>query len=114
MRRGWLYRSELLNEEQPFFVYAAVDLTPAEAELIIARTRATHRVQAPELKSKVLRKRSNWPQIAGEVARAAEKRALVISFDKKLNLAGKAFEYLFEPVLEDNNILFYRHNLIVS
>jgi Protein of unknown function (DUF3800) len=61
--------------------------------------------------SKVLRKRSNWPQIAGGIARAAEGRALVISYDKRLNLAGKAFEYLFEPMLEDNSFLFYRHNL---
>jgi hypothetical protein len=102
---------ELLNEDQPFFVYAAVDLTPTEAQAIIDRTRTIHRVQAPELKSKVLRKRSNWPRIAGEIACAAEGRALVISFDKRLNLAGKAFEYLFEPVLEDNNLLFYRNNL---
>jgi hypothetical protein len=102
---------ELLNEEQPFFVYASVDFTPTEAEAIIERTRKAHRVQAPELKSKGLRKRPNWPQIAGEIARAAEGRAIVISFDKKLNLAGKAFEYLFEPVLEENSRLFYRHNL---
>src|SRR3712207_5877551 len=102
---------ELLNEEQPFFVYAAIDLTPSETQTIIDQTRATHRVQAPELKSKVLRKRPKWPQIAGDVARAAEGRAIVISLDKRLNLAGKAFEYLFEPVLEDNSALFYRHNL---
>jgi hypothetical protein len=102
---------ELLNEDQPFFVYAAVDLTPAEAQAIIDRTRATYNVQAPELKSKVLRKRPNWAQIAGDIARAAEGRAFVISFDKKLNLAGKVFEYLFEPVLADNSLLFYRHNM---
>lgn len=102
---------ELLNEDQPVFAYAAVDLTPAEAQAIIDATRAKHRIQAPELKSKVLRKRANWPAIAAEVAEAAEGRASVIAFDKRLNLAGKTFEYLFEPVLEDNNILFYRHNL---
>lgn len=102
---------ELLNEDQPVFAYAAVDLTPAEAQAIIDTTRAKHRIQAPELKSKVLRKRPNWPAIAAEVAQAAEDRAVVIAFDKRLNLAGKTFEYLFEPVLEDNNMLFYRHNL---
>lgn len=102
---------ELLNEDQPVFAYAAVDLTAAEAQAIVDATRAKYRIQAPELKSKILRKRANWPAIAAEVAQAAEGRAIVIAFDKRLNLAGKAFEYLFEPVLEDNNILFYRHNL---
>lgn len=102
---------ELLNEDQPVFTYAAVDLTPAEAQSIVDATRAKHRIQAPELKSKVLRKRPNWVTIATEVAQATEGRALVIALDKRLNLAGKTFEYIFEPVLEDNNILFYSHNL---
>jgi len=102
---------ELLNEDQPYFVYAAVDLSSAEAKAIVDRTRAEHRVQAPELKSKVLRKRNDWPQISGEVATATEGRALVISFNKRLALAGKAFEYVFEPVLEDNNFIFYANDL---
>jgi len=102
---------ELLNEDQPVFAYAAVDLTPAEAQSIVDATRAKHRIKAPELKSKVLRKRPNWAAIAADVAQENEGRALVIAFDKRLNLAGKTFEYIFEPVLEDNSALFYRHNL---
>jgi hypothetical protein len=102
---------QLLNEDQLLFVYAAIDLTPPEAQAIIDKSRMRHRIQAPELKSKVLRKRANWPSIAAEIAQAATGRALVIAFDKRLNLAGKTFEYLFEPVLEENNALFYRSNL---
>lgn len=102
---------ELLNEDQPYFAYSAIDLTPGEADIIIRAARERHRIQAPELKSKLLRKRSNWPVIALEIAQATQGRAMVISFDKRLNLAGKAFEYLFEPVLQDANSLFYRSNL---
>src|SRR5258708_32726247 len=30
--------------------------------------------------------------------------------NKKFATAGKFFEYVFEPVLTDNSILFYQHN----
>ena len=102
---------DLLNSDQPFFVYSAIDLTGAEAGAIVGSAREKHRIQAPELKSKSLRGRGNWPEIACEIAKAANGRAMVISFDKRLSLAGKAFEYVFEPVLQDRNSLFYRSNI---
>ena len=101
----------LLDENQPYFVYAAVDLAPDEAAAVLQSTRGRHRIQAPELKSSSLRKRADWPTIAREVTQAADGRALLISFDKRLNLAGKAFEYLLEPVLQRENSLFYASNL---
>ncbi|WP_338825509.1 DUF3800 domain-containing protein (plasmid) [Bradyrhizobium septentrionale] len=101
----------LLDEDQPVFAYTAIDLTPAEAQSIIDSARARHRVQAPELKAKLLRRRPNWGEIALEIASQVEGRAMVMVCDKRLNLGGKTYEYIFEPVLEDNNVLFYRHNL---
>ncbi|TIS95392.1 MAG: hypothetical protein E5W99_04895, partial [Mesorhizobium sp.] len=56
--------------------------------------RTKYRIQAPELKSKSLRKRDNWPVIALDLARRVSGRAIVIAADKRLNLGGKAFEYL--------------------
>lgn len=35
----------------------------------------------------------------------------MIAADKRLNLGGKAFEYLFEPVLQARNGLFYHYDL---
>lgn len=101
----------MLDDDQPVFAYTAIDLTPEEAEAIVVATRQKYRVQAPELKAHLLRKRGNWSEIALDIARQAEGRAMIMVCDKRLNLGGKAFEYLFEPVLQANNSLFYRHNL---
>jgi hypothetical protein len=64
-----------------------------------------------ELKAQLLRKRANWGEIALEVAAQVEGRVMIMICDKRLSLGGKTYEYIFEPVLEDNNVLFYRHNL---
>ncbi|MBN9489831.1 MAG: DUF3800 domain-containing protein [Alphaproteobacteria bacterium] len=101
----------MLDDDQPVFAYTAIDLTPEEAQAIVDSVRARHRVQAPELKAQLLRKRQNWGEIAIEVARQVEGRAMIMVCDKRLNLGGKTFEYLFEPVLQDNSLLFYRHDL---
>lgn len=102
---------KMLDDDQPVFAYTAIDLTPEDAAAIVAATRQKYRVQAPELKARGLRKRGNWSDIALDIAGQCEGRALIMVCDKRLNLGGKAFEYLFEPVLQANNTLFYRHNL---
>lgn len=102
---------KLLDDNQPYFAYAAVDLTADEAAAIVAAARARFRVQAPELKSSLLRKRENWPEIALDILKPIAGRAMVIAADKRLNLAGKTFEYIFEPVLERMNGLFYHYDL---
>ncbi|KGE79925.1 hypothetical protein LW14_26200 [Rhizobium sp. H41] len=50
---------KLLDDNQPYFAYAAIDLTPDEARKIVSDTRAKHHIQAPELKASLLRKREN-------------------------------------------------------
>ncbi|RUW01395.1 DUF3800 domain-containing protein, partial [Mesorhizobium sp. M1A.F.Ca.IN.022.05.2.1] len=88
---------KLLDDNQPIFAYAAIDLSAEEAAALVTEIRTKYRIQAPELKSKSLRKRDNWPVIALDLARRVSGRAIVIAADKRLNLGGKAFEYLFEP-----------------
>ncbi|MBD9524674.1 hypothetical protein IB262_32885 [Ensifer sp. ENS02] len=36
---------------------------------------------------------------------------MIIAADKRLNLGGKTFEYIFEPVLEEQCALFYHYDL---
>ncbi|TIQ34028.1 MAG: DUF3800 domain-containing protein [Mesorhizobium sp.] len=102
---------KLLDDNQPIFAYAAIDLSADEADALVKEIKAKYRVQAPELKSKSLRKRDNWLTIALDVVQRVTGRAIVIAADKRLNLGGKAFEYLFEPVLEAKNGLFYHYDL---
>ncbi|MCO7728852.1 DUF3800 domain-containing protein [Brucella intermedia] len=102
---------KLLDDNQPYFAYAAIDLTPEEAADIVATTRGKYKVQAPELKSSLLRKRENWPEIALDILGPLKGRVMVIAADKRLNLAGKTFEYIFEPVIQRWSMLFYSNDL---
>lgn len=103
----------LLRDDQPIFAYAAVDLTVEEATELIAEIREGRkpRIQAEELKASGLKQRGDWPAITELLLRRLEGRYSFLVFDKRLALAGKAFEYLMEPVLEKNSGLFYRHGL---
>lgn len=47
---------KLLDDNQPYFAYAAIDLTPDEARKIVSDTRAKHHIQAPELKASLLQR----------------------------------------------------------
>lgn len=98
----------LLDAAQPYFVYASHDLSMIEAESLIADIRARFPIQAAELKSASLKRRNDWAAICQLITDRCAGRVIVIASDKKVALAGKVFEYLFEPVLEDNNSLFYR------
>jgi len=101
----------LLNAEQPFFSYASHDLSPEEAEWLIRRVRADHRVQMPELKAAKLLKTARGRLLLDDVLEAMEGRYIASVYDKRLSLGGKLFEYIYEPVLQSNNALFYRHNV---
>ncbi|MDE0924674.1 DUF3800 domain-containing protein [Aurantimonas coralicida] len=99
---------QLLDEHQPHFIYASHDLSLAEAELLIGDLRKRYRFQGNELKAKRLKKRGDWDRIVADLTHATKGRAKVVMHDKKAALAGKFFEYFFEPVLADNSRLFYR------
>lgn len=101
----------LLDEHQPVFAYSAHSVPEDESREIVEAIRRKYRVQAPELKSQLLKQRSNWPEIAVEVLGLVSGRATVIAMDKRLSLAAKTFEYLFEPVIADWSTLFYGRDL---
>lgn len=97
----------LLDPAQPYFVYASHDLSVAESKTLIGDIRVKFRIQAAELKSQGLKRRNDWAAICEMVTARCAGRVIVSASDKKVALAGKVFEYLFEPVLEKNNALFY-------
>jgi hypothetical protein len=98
---------QLLDEHQPYFVYASHDLTSDEAASLIADLRTRYRLKGDELKSKRLKKRGDWTNIAADLCAATRGRSRVVVHNKKVALAGKFFEYFFEPVLANNSTLFY-------
>ncbi|MEQ9225735.1 MAG: DUF3800 domain-containing protein [Parvibaculum sp.] len=108
---------QLLDERQPYFVYASHDLNRYEAASLIASLRERYRLQGDELKSKRLKKRGDWSMIVADLCVAMHERSKIVVHDKKAALAGKFFEYFFEPVLADNSTPFYRvgfHRYLMS
>ncbi len=101
---------DLLNEQQPYFVYASHDLTESESEGLIRDLRERHRIQGDELKATKLKRRNYWSNLTEQLCAATDGRAKVVTHEKKVALAGKFVEYFFEPVLADNSMLFYRIN----
>jgi hypothetical protein len=102
---------DLLNPEQPFFSYASHDLSLAEADAVISAARARYRVQMPELKANKLIQSARGRALISDVLDRIEGRYMASLFDKRLSLMSKLFEYIYEPVLQHNNLLFYKNDL---
>ena len=103
--------NDMLNPDQPYFAYASHDLSLSEAEALLSRARKEYPVQMPELKSKNLLKTKRGRALLDFVLERIEGRYIATVYDKRLSLTCKLFEYIYEPVLQENNILFYRNNL---
>ena len=100
----------MLNKQQPIFTYASVAMDQTEAEDLIVRIRQRHHIQARELKGKDLARSPAGRAVILDTLQSMRGRYLATAYDKKLSLAGKFFEYVFEPVLKRNNILFYEND----
>lgn len=99
---------DLLNEDQPYFVYASHDLSVEEAAEFLDKLKADFRFQGRELKATRLKKRGDWEELSNRICAITDQRSRVVTFDKRAALAGKFFEYFFEPVLAENSLAFYR------
>jgi hypothetical protein len=102
---------DLLNPEQPFFSYASHDLSLSEADAVINAVRARFHVQMPELKASKLLKSATGRALIADVLDRIDGRYMASLFDKRLSLMSKLFEYIYEPVLQRNNLLFYKNDL---
>jgi hypothetical protein len=102
---------DMLNPEQPFFSYASHDLSLVEADAVITAVRAKYRVQMPELKASKLLKSTTGRTLIADVLGRIDGRYMASLFDKRLSLMSKLFEYIYEPVLQRNNLLFYKNDL---
>ncbi|MDF3354322.1 DUF3800 domain-containing protein [Sulfitobacter sp. KE34] len=98
---------DLLNESQPYFVYASHDLSPEEAAKFLEGLRADYGLQGQELKATRLKKRGDWNELSRRICEVSDQRSRVVTFDKRAALAGKFYEYFFEPVLAKNSLAFY-------
>lgn len=102
--------NNMLDAQQPMFTYASVAMDQTEAMDLIVRIRQLHHIKARELKGAQLARSPAGRAVILDTLRLMRGRYLVTAYDKKLSLAGKFFEYVFEPVLARNNSLFYEND----
>lgn len=102
--------TNLLNQDQTVFTYAAVGLDNQNANELINIIRTNYPTQAQELKFKNYSKSSKCEDFCLFVINLLKDCAGVIVFDKKFALCAKFFEYMFEPVIAKFNSYFYAAN----
>lgn len=94
--------ANLLESNQPYFVYCGIKLTEEEKIEINSYIRDRHVVQSKELKCTSLLKTDNGKKLILEIFKKYSKHARIIYCDKKYTLACKIFEYAIEPNLKSN------------
>ena len=99
--------NDLLNTDQPVFVYAGIAMDEERASDIHDEAISRFRIKAPELKGAgLLRSRRGRDAISWILSESAEHSRIMVA-NKEYALAGKFFEYIFEPVLASHSTLFY-------
>jgi hypothetical protein len=101
---------DLLQKDQRMFAFSSVALSDAEAFEIIRKARADHPVQMPELKATKLLATDRGRKLIAALLTAMDGRYIVSVNDKLLALCGWFFEYIYEPVYQDNPRLLYEKN----
>ncbi len=96
-----------MDQEQPFFVYASLGLEEDEASAIHSELVDRFRIQGPELKGNTLTKRRQGKEAILWLWDRVGSRSKIAVAEKIFALAGKYFEYMFEPPLAKGNSLFY-------
>ncbi len=97
----------LLDAAQPFFAYAAVAIEPSEAAALVSELRSAFNLSAGELKGRLLYGRSIAPELLRRLIDMLGNRISVALNDKLFSLAGKFFEYVYDPSIKTNNRFFY-------
>ena len=100
----------LLDRDQSELVFAAVAISETEAARIWAEVANRSKTQAAELKGNNLTSRPRGrTAVTWLLENTAEYVKLALS-NKRYALAGKFFEYIFEPVLAEKSRLFYERD----
>jgi hypothetical protein len=102
---------DLLQKDQRMFAFSSVAISDAEAFEIIRQARTDHPVQMPELKASKLLATERGKKLIEELLTAIDGRFVTSINDKLLALCAWFFEYIYEPVYQDNPRLLYEKNL---
>lgn len=100
--------NDLLNKSQPYFTYASIAIRNEEAKAFVKQLISDFNIQGGELKGQRLLKYNKGKKTITKILENYHNKIQVSVFHKTYNLACKFFEYIFEPVIQKNNLLFYK------
>jgi hypothetical protein len=101
---------DLLQKDQRMFAFSSVAIGDDEAFEVVREAREAHPVQMPELKASKLLGTDRGRKLIAALIAAIGDRYVVSVNDKLLALCGWFFEYIYEPVYQDNPRLLYEKN----
>lgn len=102
--------NNLLHEQQKIFCYASVECPHEEAKGFVEYIIQKYRIQNGEIKGGKLLKGVRGRRAIDEIIQNFKGRFKISVSDKKYALAGKFFEYIFEPAIQSSNSIFYNIN----
>jgi len=102
--------SDLLEKNQPYFVYSAVNFSEKQLTEIKEYIYKNYNVQNNEIKGKLLVNNTKGQKVIKEIFKKYSKNARIVYHDKKYALSAKIVEYGIEPYLR-SNFQFYKSNL---
>ncbi len=99
--------NNLLNLNQPAFVYASVAIDPQNASHLHSELVSRFQLQGKEMKGKNLVRYPRGQEAISWLLSECSDIACITVSNKNFALAGKFYEYIFEPILKPQNSLFY-------
>lgn len=99
----------LLDNEQPYFVYASIALSHDECDVLLKefRIRAATKRDVREIKGRGTSRTPRGSAAATWLLDSLADNVIVSIFHKKFALACKMYEYAFEPIVSNCNSLYY-------
>ncbi len=104
--------NDLLEANQPYFVMSSVSISDDDAQYLVNKVKADFQIQAvaDELKGANLLRTADGMNVVKYILYNIQGKYALSAIHKSYALCGKFFEYVFEPVLQKNNMLFYNNN----
>lgn len=102
--------NNLLHKEQRIFCYASLECPHNEAKSFVEHIIKKFQIQNGEIKGGKLLKGVRGKRAVDEIIQNFKGRFKVSISDKTYALAGKFFEYIFEPAISSVNSTFYNIN----
>ncbi|MGC9518233.1 MAG: hypothetical protein ACP5FP_01055 [Desulfuromonadaceae bacterium] len=102
--------NNLSHKHQKIFCYASLECHHDEAEKFVEHIIRKYQIQNGEIKGGKLLKGARGKRAVDEIVQNFKGRFKVSVSDKKYALAGKFFEYIFEPTIASVNSIFYNIN----